>query len=277
MKKWILKKEITEILNTYSVRRDEFEAIKKEGFEYYYKSKFARGYYIHISEEIEKGGKDIRDIATGRIIVTHTKANGRITYNDIWDRDKEGKLEFRFRNPWDQPFSDAEYIRNLEEDIEKMREQYHKLTDDTEYKELKREKLKLEMQLDEQEEKYQKLIDEKEELERNLHEQFQNFHDLISENESLKRELEKLKGDFGKDNSDHLQKEIEKLHQENQKLKNEKKHNARGAGRKPSQERINAIEEVRQLLESGTSEHEIMSKLGISKATFYRYKRNINN
>lgn len=247
MKKWILKKEITEILNTYSVRKDEFEAIEKEGFEYYYKSKFARGYYIHISEEIEKGGKDIRDIATGRIIVTHTKANGRITYNDIWDRDKEGKLEFRFRNPWDQPFSDAEYIRNLEEDIEKMREQYHKLTD------------------------------EKEELERNLYEQFQNFYDLISENESLKRELEKLKGDFGKDNSDHLQKEIEKLHQENQKLKNEKKHNARGAGRKPSQERINAIEEVRQLLESGTSEHEIMSKLGISKATFYRYKRNINN
>lgn len=271
MKKWILKKEITEILNTYSVRKDEFEAIEKEGFEYYYKNKFVRGYLIHISEEIEKS------IKTGRIIVTHTEPNGKITYNDIWKRNEENKLEFVFRNPWNQPFSDAEYIRDLEEDIEKMREQYHKLTDDTEYKELKREKLKLEMQLDEQEEKYQKLINEKEELERNLYEQFQNFHDLISENESLKRELEKLKSDSDKDNSDHLQEEIEKLHQENQKLKNEKKHNARGAGRKPSQERLNAIEQVKKLLEAGASEQEIKEQLGISKATFYRYKRNISN
>lgn len=244
MKKWILKKEITAILNMYSIRKDEFEAIEKEGFEYYYKSKFTRGYYIHISQEIEKGGKDICDIETGRIIVTHIKANGKITYNDIWERDKEGKLEFLFRNPWNQPFSDGEYIKDLKEDVEKMREQYRKLIDDTKYKELKAEKKKLEMELDEKDKKYNE-----------LEEQYQR---LISEKESLKKELEKLKS-------------------ENQKLKSEKKHNARGAGRKPSQERINAIKEVQQLLESGTSEHEIQKQLGISRSTFYRYKRNINN
>lgn len=261
MKKWILKKEITEILNTYSVRKDEFEAIEKKGFEYYYKSKFARGYYINISEEIKKGGKDMCDIVTGRIIVTHTKANGRITYNDIWERDKEGKLEFLFRNLWNQPFSDGEYIRDLKEDVEKMREQYHKLTDDTEYKELKREKLKLEMDLDEKDNKYNELEEK--------------YQQLIDENESLKKEVEQLKSDSDKDNSD-LQEKIEKLQQENQRLKNEK-HNARGAGRKPSQERLNAIEQVKKLLEAGASEQEIKKQLGISKATFYRYKRNISN
>ncbi len=216
MKKLILKSEITKILNTYSVRKDEFEEIKKENLENYYKSKFARGYYIHISEEIEKSTR------TGRIIVKHINGNGKITYNDIWERNEENKLEFIFRNTWNQPISDAEYIRDLKEDVELMREQYKK---------------------------------------------------LIIENKNLKEQIE----NFNKNNSNHLQEEIEKLHQENQKLKNEKKHNARGAGRKPSQERINAIEEVQRLLATGTSENEIMNKLGISKATFYRYKKSIKN
>lgn len=220
MKKTILKTEITKILNTYSVRKDEFEEIKKEGLENYYKSKFTRGYYIHISEEIEKS------TITGRIIVKHIKPNGKITYNDIWERNEENKLEFIFRNTWKQPISDAEYIRDLKEDVELMKEQYQK---------------------------------------------------LIIENKNLKEQIENIKNDFNKNNSNHLQEEIEKLHQENQKLKNEKKHNARGAGRKPSQERINAIKKVKQLLEAGTSEHEIMNKLGISKATFYRYKKSIKN
>ncbi len=55
------------------------------------------------------------------------------------------------------------------------------------------------------------------------------------------------------------------------------KHNERGAGRKPSQERLNAIAEVKALLDAGSSEQEIISRLNISRATFYRYKRNIIN
>lgn len=55
------------------------------------------------------------------------------------------------------------------------------------------------------------------------------------------------------------------------------KHNERGAGRKPSQERLNAIEQMQALLKSGMSEQDIMNKLGISRATFYRYKKSINN
>lgn len=102
-------------------------------------------------------------------------------------------------------------------------------------------------------------------------------HKLIIENKNLKEQIENIKNDFNKNNSNHLQEEIEKLYQENQKLKNEKKHNARGAGRKPSQERINAIKKAKQLLEAGSSEYEIMNKLGISKATFYRYKKSIKN
>lgn len=258
MKKWILKTEISQILNTYSVNKDEFETVKDEKFEHYYKNKFVKGYFIEICDEIEKSTR------TGRIIVKHIKPNGKIKFFDIWERNKEGKIEFTFRNLSNQPISDADYIRDLNEEIKKMREQYHKLTNDTEYKELKHEKLKLEMDLDEKdnkynelEKKYQKLIIEKKELETNLYEKFQNFHDLISENKNLKRENEKLQ-------------------EENQKLISDTTHNSRGAGRKPSQERINAIEEVRKLLKVGTNEKEIMNKLDISKATFYRYKKEIN-
>ena len=54
-------------------------------------------------------------------------------------------------------------------------------------------------------------------------------------------------------------------------------HNARGAGRKPSQERLNAIEAVREMLNNGSSEQEIMKRLKISRATFFRYKKCIKN
>ena len=58
------------------------------------------------------------------------------------------------------------------------------------------------------------------------------------------------------------------------RLNNDTKvHNARGAGRKPSQERLNAISQVKSLLESGCSDQEIMNQLGISRATFLQIQK----
>lgn len=52
-------------------------------------------------------------------------------------------------------------------------------------------------------------------------------------------------------------------------------HNARGAGRKPSLERLKVIGQVKVLIDSGYSDQDIMTQLGISRATFYRYKKSI--
>ena len=56
----------------------------------------------------------------------------------------------------------------------------------------------------------------------------------------------------------------------------ERPKNERGAGRKPSQERLNTIAKVKALLDAGSSEQAIMEELNISRATFYRYKQNLN-
>ena len=200
MKKWITKSEITQIINTYSIRKDEFEPVSN--INYCYKSKLIKGYMITLFEEqnnIEK---------TGRIIVTHTQDNGKRTYIDIWEHSKNNNLQFRFRNLWNQPLSDAEYIKDLECQIEK----------------LKQAGIKLQMELHDN----QKLIND-------------------------------------------ISKSIQ------QQEPSKPKHNERGAGRKPSQERLKAIKQMQTLLKSGTSEQDIMNKLGISRATFYRYKKNINN
>ncbi len=200
MKKWITKAEVTRIIETYSIRKDEFEPVSN--INYCYQSKLIKGYMITLSEEqnnIEK---------TGRIIVTHTQDNGKRTYTDVWERNKDNNLQFRFRDLWNQPLSDAEYIKDLERQIE----------------ELKQVGIKLQAQLQEN----QKLI-------------------------------------------------IDTFEPIQQQEQHKPKHNERGAGRKPSQERLNAIEQMQALLKSGMSEQDIMNKLEISRATFYRYKKSINN
>ena len=50
-------------------------------------------------------------------------------------------------------------------------------------------------------------------------------------------------------------------------------HNARGAGRKPDQERRRLF---RQLIEQGKSAEEIIDAMGCSRRTFYRYKSEID-
>ncbi|MDE7100473.1 MAG: helix-turn-helix domain-containing protein [Anaeroplasmataceae bacterium] len=243
MKKWILKAEVTKILNTYSIRKDEFEAIEK--LEYCYQSKYVKGYMITLSEEENQSEK------TGRILVSHTMSNGKKTYHDIWERDKDDNLQFRFRNSWNQPFSDADYIKDLEEQIQQLKQTGQKLQDQLALEKQKRnvteKKVKESLKLPE----YQKLKSENETL-----------HSLLEDaNHEKKKLLE----------------QIDILKIEYQKLNNDTIHNARGAGRKPSKERLDSIEHVRTLLDEGHSDQEIIEKLGISRATFYRYKKNINS
>lgn len=57
---------------------------------------------------------------TGRIIVSHTQSNGKRTYVDVWERDRNDNLQFRFRNLWNQPLSDADYIKDLKKENEQL-------------------------------------------------------------------------------------------------------------------------------------------------------------
>ena len=76
---------------------------------------------------------------------------------------------------------------------------------------------------------------------------------------------------------EQMQEQIKLLEEENQQLKRKIGHNARGAGRKPSKKRSNAIQQLKELIRLGYSEKEIMEKLQISRPTFFRYKKSINN
>ena len=188
MKK-ITRAEIKKILDTYSIRKDEFVPTQ---IDCCYQSSLIKGYLITIS----------RDRETGRIIVSHSQDDGRRTYTDIWEYCSTGGLQFRFRNLWNQPSSDADYIKDLEEQVVELKQ-----------------------------------------AGRMLQAQLQENQKLIS------------------DTARRVQPE----------------HNARGAGRKPSKERLAAIEQVRAYIADGYSDRDIMDALGISRATFYRYKKSIDN
>lgn len=73
--------------------------------------------------------------------------------------------------------------------------------------------------------------------------------------------------------NEKLQKQIETLTTENQKLIDKTKHNARGAGRKPESERIKSqAQKIQSLLEAGKTPSEIQKTLNISRSSFFRYK-----
>ena len=226
MRKWITKKEIDKILKTYSIRKDEFLPV--EGKEHFYQSQLVKGYTITITEEIEQG-KDYSE-KTGRIIVTHTKWNGRKTFNDIWERRKDGTLQFRFRNPWNQPTSDIAYVQELEKQTSQLL---------SSIKEMREQPSAIQMAPQES----QLLINDT-----------ANVYKL-----------------------EQMQEQIKLLEEENQQLKRKIGHNARGAGRKPSKKRSDAIQQLKELIRLGYSEKEIMEKLQISRPTFFRYKKSINN
>lgn len=73
------------------------------------------GYMISIIPEEERRENGHR--YTGRILVSHSQQNGKKVHIDLWDRDREGTLYFKLRNLPGQPFSDPDYIRDLESQI----------------------------------------------------------------------------------------------------------------------------------------------------------------
>jgi len=237
MRKWITKAEITKILNTYGMRQNEFEPIEK--LDYCYKNIYTKGYIITILEEENYGEK------TGRILVSHSRGDGKRTYNDIWERDKNGNLQFCFRNLWNQPFSDSEYIKDLEEQIQQLKSAGQKLQEQlNSQKQIVSEKINLE---------YQKLKDENKTLHTLLENANQEKTELLEQISTLKK---------------------------SQKLNNDTTRNPRHAGRKKlgeSPKTIEKLEQVKSLLEKEWGEQEIIKKLEISRATFYRYKKSINN
>lgn len=226
-KKWITKSEILKLLKTYSIRKDEFQPVGESG--YFFQSQIIKGYMIKISQDTIEAPDYFRK--TGRIIVSHTQSNGKRTYVDVWERDRNDNLQFRFRNLWNQPLSDADYIKDLKKENEQLIQAGRKL---------------------------------QEQLATIQHE-YNVSHELIIDTNNEEEVL-------------YLRQQINDLEKKYQQLKNDTHiHNARGAGRKPSKERLYSIDQVKNLLDSGCSDQDIMNLLKISRATFYRYKRSINN
>lgn len=230
-KKWITKKEIDKLLKSYSVRSNEFEPIGNEGCSF--KSNYTKGYVISLEQEIQHGSEK-----TGRILVSHTKGNGKRTYCDIWERDSGGELQFICRNPWDQPFSDYGYIRDLQSQIKELKEYGQKM---------------------------KKLVEQQ--GGESVPERVGVQDSIYSQAAALQSENEVLHG------------RIEFLEKENQKLINETKHNVkRGRGRKADIQHLQAqVERVDNLLKSGKKNAEIQKIMGISKSTFFRYKKLIKS
>lgn len=222
IRKWITKKEITDILRAYSVRTDEFEPFGDEGYSYI--NKYIRGYILSIDQEFLHGIEK-----TGRIIVSHSRTNGKRTFRDIWQRDSEGKIQFIFRNPWDKPFTDYDYIKDLEAQIS----------------ELKEYGLNLRSQLE------------------------KSPGPAVDTDPSLEQELTLLKSE-----NESLRSQIADLTEKCEKLTKATKHNARGAGRKADPAHLEAqARKVRELLADGKTPIEIQGIMGISRSSFFKYKK----
>ena len=109
----IRKSIINQILDTYSTKPREFEAL--EGISGTYRSRFVRGYMITL--EAEK----ILNRDTGRIIAKHTNGRGKRTFWDVWEKDRDGGYFWLCRNPSDMPPTDAVIIRDLEKELEEVK------------------------------------------------------------------------------------------------------------------------------------------------------------
>lgn len=105
------KKEISKYPEVIQ-RKNEFEQVGDNG--YFFKGNYTKGYTISLEPEIQHG-----NVKTGRIIVPHTQNVGK--------RNLHGKLQFVFRNLWDIPFSDYDYIQELEVQILELKTTGRKL------------------------------------------------------------------------------------------------------------------------------------------------------
>lgn len=107
------KRVINSILKTYSTRKAEFEPVEGVSGNVF-RSRIIKRYYITIEPESQG------QYQTGRIVVYHSDSTGKRKFTDIWVNDKDG-LIWLCRNPSDVPVSDAEVIRDLQKEIERIR------------------------------------------------------------------------------------------------------------------------------------------------------------
>lgn len=221
-KKWITKSEVINILRAYSVRTNEFEQVGSDGC--FFKSKYVKGYSISISPEIQHG-----NVKTERIIVSHAQNGGKRTFRDIWGRDSDSGLQFLYRNPWDRPFTDYDYIQDLETQILELKEAGQK-----------------------------------------IQEQLAEHHEPPQRSpEQLQQEITSLKSE-----NKALQAQVSALTEKYEGLLEKTKHNARGAGRKADPQHLNSqAKKVQELLDAGKTPIEVQKIMGISRSSFFKYKK----
>lgn len=88
--------------------------------------------------------------------------------------------------------------------------------------------------------------------------------------EFLKEEVRRLEKE-----NEELKIQYKILQEKYEKLLQGRRYNERGAGRKPSKDRLEAIEKMRSLYLVGMTDEEIKCELKISSSTFFRYKKEI--
>ena len=143
---------------------------------------------------------------------------------------RSGKLQFVFRNPWDKPFTDHEYIKDLEDQISELKEYCLKL-----------------------QERSEKCLGSS----------------PLETTGSLKQELTILRSE-----NESLRSQIAALTEKYDKLIKETKHNARGAGRKPNPAHLESqAKKIQDLLDAGKNPVEIQRIMGISRSSFFKYKK----
>ena len=277
-KHFLTKKEQETILAAYSKNYEK--ELTKYG-PYTFGTEYA--YRISICPEIDHKGKE-----TGRILVNHySYSYGSLKkipeFIDVWEREEE-RLIFKTRNiPGKDLISAEEKIKVLEEEINLLNN-----TDKTPIGKLQTKKLHdYAIKMTKTAEYYRtnyndiakRIHSYKEESDTYFRESPAYF-ELIKERDDALIELEKEK-----EKNNKLE---EKLRNATEKLLNVSKqleeqavlskpmmHNARGAGRKKTEERKQQIKCVAKLLDKGMSVKEICEELNIGQSTCYKYVKEI--
>ena len=124
-RKWITKAEERQILRAYERYAGEFQPY--EDVEHFYEIPGVRKVTGRIAGiRFEKEPKPMIG-KNARIFVHHTDGKGLIMFIDVWERDKDGKLLWKYRNPANLPLSDREVIKEYEREIEYLEELVKKL------------------------------------------------------------------------------------------------------------------------------------------------------
>ena len=229
-KNWITKKHLSQLLEAYSFKKNEFilDEDQESGTYRYSGSRKDSGIHLTVSSWYNS-----IQAKTEGYKVSLSDENGIITCIDFYRPEGESLIHV-MRNVPKEPRSD-EYREALK-DIRQLEKENYAL-----YHEKKR---------------------------------------LQDEIDGLKKQLAKAR------DLTALEKKIEKLSAENRQLKKDINEcqkltavthvkNERGAGRHKSPERAEAVTRLKQLIEADTPQKEIIEKLRISKRTYYRYKKEL--